>query len=159
MEPMNLDDYLLNLRGRDWAQLLSTWGWLLTRPFIVRLGNRFGDLFLEFEDGTVHVLDVGSGVLEMAAPNLGTFETKLADPVFAQRWLLMPLVDELRKAGTNPGPDQCYSYVMPPVFGGEYEPKNIVVRDLATHYAAFGPIHEKIKDLPDGSQITLTTQG
>jgi hypothetical protein len=156
---MKLDDYLLNVEGRDWARLLSTWGWLLRRPFAVQLANRFGDLFLTFEDGSVHQLDVGSGVLERVAASIGEFVARLEEPGPADQWLLRPLVDVLVATGQVPGPDQCYSYRMLPVFGGEYAPDNVILRDLATHYAAFGPIHERIKDLPDGSQVSFSLQG
>lgn len=156
---MNLDDYLLNTEERDWARLLSTWSWLLNRPFTVQLGNRFGDLFITWQDGSVHLLDVGSGVLEKVAPSVGEFDARLREPGRAEQWFLTPLVDALKSAGQVPGPDQCYSYRMLPVFGGEYVPENVVIRDLSEHYAAFGPIHERIKDLPDGTPVTFRIDG
>lgn len=43
----------LPFRLRDWA-------WLLPSTLTVWLINRFGDLFVVLDDGTVHMLDVGS---------------------------------------------------------------------------------------------------
>ena len=63
----NLENYVLNVQDRDWAELLAKWSWLLDRPFVVRLANRFGDLFVAWEDGSLHFLDVGSGALRPLA--------------------------------------------------------------------------------------------
>jgi hypothetical protein len=39
--------------------------------------NRFGDLFVVFGDGTVHMLDVGAGTLNKLANSRDDFASKL----------------------------------------------------------------------------------
>ena len=39
------------------------------------------------------------------------------------------------------------------ILGGGYGIDDFDIKDVAFLYAAFGPIHERIKDVPDGTQI------
>lgn len=82
--------------------------------------------------------------------SIGEFAARLEEPGPADQWLLRPLVDALVAAGQVPGPDQRDRYRMLPVFGGEYAPDNVVLRDLATHYAAFGPSTNASRTSPTG---------
>jgi hypothetical protein len=58
---LKLSDYTIDHAGIDWPDLLASWAWLLPRELTVWLMNRFGDLFLVFNDGSVQMLDVGRG--------------------------------------------------------------------------------------------------
>jgi hypothetical protein len=49
-----LTDYTLRIDGVDWSDALASWTWLLPGEFTVWFANRFGDLFLVFDDGSVH---------------------------------------------------------------------------------------------------------
>jgi len=69
---------------------------------------------------------------------------------------MISLVDQLVAVGKTLGAGQCYSYHQLPVLGGEYTTDNIIIKDIAFHYASFGPIHESIKNLPDGTRVTFT---
>jgi len=152
-------DYTVDHRGLDWPDLLASWAWLVPRQFTVWIMNRFGDLFLVFEDGSVHMLDVGRGSLERVADNRDDFANRVDEGTNANEWLMIPLVDELRKAGVVPGPTECYSYVQLPVLGGDYTRGNTRVVSIAHHYKAFGPIHETIKDIPDGTVVKFDVAG
>jgi hypothetical protein len=68
-----LTDYTLNTEGVDWGDLLSSWTWLVSREFTLWFANRFGDLFMVFEDGSVWRLDVGVGTLEKLADSRDRF--------------------------------------------------------------------------------------
>ena len=50
---------------------------------------------------------------------------------------------------------QCYAFIQIPVLGGDYVFENVAVRDVVDQYAALGPIFEKLKDLPDGTQVSF----
>ncbi len=50
---MSIHDYLIDHRGQDWPSLFAEWTWLVPKQFTVWLMNRFGDLFLVFDDGSV----------------------------------------------------------------------------------------------------------
>ena len=62
-----LSNYTIDHSSVDWPDLLATWAWLVPAQFRVWIMNRYGDLFLQFEDGSVNMLDVGRGSLERLA--------------------------------------------------------------------------------------------
>lgn len=156
---LRLSDYTLDVEGVDWSDLLASWTWLLPAECTVWFANRFGDLFLVFDDGGVHRLDVGLGSLEKVAGSREAFSSIIDEDNNANDWLMIPLVDELVRAGIEPAPGQCYSYVRLPVLGGDYAVANTRAVAFAQHYKAFGPIHERIKDLPDGARVKLVVTG
>ncbi|MFT5326734.1 MAG: hypothetical protein ACI8P0_004617, partial [Planctomycetaceae bacterium] len=49
----------------------------------------------------------------------------------------------------------CYTFRHPPVTGGEYEASNVAVTDIANHFAGYGAIHEKVRDVPDGREVEI----
>ena len=117
--------------------------------------NRFGDLFLVFEDGSVHMLDVGCGTLERLACTRDYFATKVDEDDNANYWFMIPLVDKLVAAGVTLGEGECYSYKQPPVLGGDYTIDNTCVLPIEEHFRALGSIHNQIKDLPDGTRVDI----
>jgi hypothetical protein len=150
-----LTDYLLDTEGANWGDLLASWAWLVPPQFTIWLTNRFGDLFMVLDDDSVSMLDVGSGSLQRLADNRDHFSDLIDQDDNANNWLMIPLVDKLVEGGIQIGPGECYSYVQLPVLGGDYTVQNTRVVSLAQHYKAFGPIHQQIKDLPDGTRVTF----
>ena len=148
---MNIQDYLLDQADKDWAALLS--GWDLPETFELWMVNRFGDAFLVFEDGSVHVLDLGACALNRVADNREDFARKAANS--AADWFMMPLTDACVASGMIPGASQCYSFKVPPVLGGAYELANVTLTDLAVAYSFAADIHPQVKDLPDGTKIKV----
>ena len=147
------DDLLVPLAGSDTAPLVEFWRWLLPdnlRPWFV---TALGDLFLRGPDGRVWWLDVGTGELQAVAADEAEFRGLLADSENVDLWFGAPLADQLRDTGVARGPGECYSYVQLPILGGEYEPGNFRVYDVVTHFRVWGPIHEKLRDLPDGASV------
>ncbi len=152
---MSIRDYLIDHRGLDWPSLFAEWTWLVPNEFTVWIMNRFGDLFLVFDDGSVHMLDVGGGCLVRVANSRDDFQTKVAEDDNANDWFMIPLIDRLLVAGMTLKQGECYSYKQPPVLGGDYTVENTCVLPIAEHYGAYGSIHNQIKDLPDGTQVVL----
>ena len=153
---MEVTDYLINHQEFDWPVILAGWAWLLPRnEFTIWLMNRYGDLFLVFEDGAVHMLDVGNGSLEKLAESRDEFCRRIDEGNNANNWLMIPLVDSLMKAGKGLEPGRCYSFIIPPVLGGEYTVENTATLNIAEHYGVYASIHNQIKGLPDGSQVRL----
>ena len=72
---IKVQDYLIDQDGIDWPRVLSDWSWLLPPMATVWLVNRFADLFLILEDGSVHMLDVGAGTLCRVAESRDDFDT------------------------------------------------------------------------------------
>ena len=156
---MNVHDYLLDHAEWHWPELLRHWTWLVPPTFTVWLVNRFGDLFIRLDDGSIHHLDIGAGTLQQVAATRDEFCDLIDDPEQANFFLMIPLVDELVAAGRVLGPGDCYSYQLAPAFQGSYTLDNLVVRPVAEHYHIFGPQHLLTKDIPDGTRIQFTTTG
>ena len=155
----NLQDYTIDHHGLDWADHLASWAWLLPARFSVWMMNRFGDLFLVLPDGAIHMLDVGRGSLEQVGTDRDDFCRKADESDNAADWFMMVLVDQLVGAGVALQDGQCYSYKLLPVLGGDYTLENSQVVTIEHHFKAFGPIHEKLKDLPDGTHVVFEVDG
>lgn len=153
---MTVKDYLIDHRDFDWGSLLSEWVWLLPQEsFTVWLMNRFGDLFIVHEDGTISHLDTGSGTLERVAENQDHFCERIDEDGNADDWLMIPLVDQMVEKGLVLSEGRCYSFRTLPVLGGEYAYENIVTLPIAEHFGVCGSIHWQIKDLTDGAKVKL----
>jgi hypothetical protein len=152
---MLLQDYTLDHRGFDWPRLLANWAWLLPEKFTVWIVNRYGDLFIILDDGTVHMLDVGGGKLKKIAETREEFAAKIDEGDNANDWLMIPLIDQLVASGMTLHDGQCYSYRQPPVLGGDYTVENTVVVPFVEHFGMYGSIYEQIKDVPDGAQVVI----
>jgi len=101
------------------------------------------------------MLDVGVGSLKEIAHSKDEFCNMMDDPQFAANKLMIPLVNSLVTSGLVLSKGECYSYKFLPIFGGKYEVDNFVIKTAAYHFAAFGPLHEKIKDVPDGGRVSF----
>jgi hypothetical protein len=153
--PISIQDYLLDQESVDWPTVLAGWSWSLPPEFRLLMANRFCDLFLVPPDGTVHLLDVGAGSLTKVAESRDDFSNKFDEGETANNWLMIPLVDRLVAAGMELKPGECYGFKMPPVFGGKYSVENCAVLPIADLLGAYGSIHEQLRDVPDGAQVTL----
>lgn len=152
---MNVRDYLIDHSGVDWPRVLSPWHWLLPETLTVWLMNRFGDLVLVFDNGTVHFFDVGGGTVEQIAASREESYGLIEYDDNANHWLMIPLIDRLVAAGKTLKPGYCYGYGLSPVLGGDYTVENTIILPIEEHYAVNASIHEQIKDLPDGTEVRI----
>lgn len=156
---MRVDNYLIDHQEFDWSVLLADWAWLLPQnEFTIWLMNLYGDLFLVFEDETVHMLDVGNGSLEKLAESRDDFCRRLDKGNNANMWLMIPLVDKLVEAGKVLNSKHCYSFIIPPVLGGQYAVENTAILQVAENYGIYASIHNQLKDIPVGSRVCLRTR-
>lgn len=132
---------------------LRHWHWLIPIDFSVVCVTKLGDAFLRDPHGSIWCLDVGSAELTLVAANDAQWEALAQDESTRRFWSGHPLVAQLESSGLSPAPGECYTYLTSPILGGTYEPSNFKVVPVQTHFDIWGPIHEKLKDLPDGSQI------
>jgi len=154
---IDVHNYLIDPSGKDWAQLLSDWSAQLPPVLTVWLVNRFGDVCAIYEDGSVHMLDVGTGVVARVADSREHFCSEIDRGNNANNWLMIPLVDRCVTEGLKLDDSQCYGYKVPPVLGGEYDVRNFVPTDLSVHYSLLADIHRQIRDLPDGTKVRIVT--
>jgi len=150
---MNIHDYLIEKSGKDWSELLSGWLGVLPASFTVWLVNRFGDVFAVFEDGSVHMLDVGTGVMQRLADSRDDFAALIDAGDNANNWLMIPLVEQCVAAGLTLSGGQCYGYKIPPILGGKYAVENVSPTNLSVHYSLLADIFRQTKDMPDGTRI------
>ena len=151
----SINDYLIEQSGIDWPVVLSGWSWLLPSNFTLWIVNRFADLFLVLPDGSVHMLDVGVGVLNRVADSRDDFCIKIDEIENANEWLMIPLVDKLVAAGISLRPGHCYGFKVPPVLGGQYTVENVGPLPIGDYLTGYGSIHQQLRDVPDGTQVVL----
>ena len=152
---MKIDDYLLDHSEVDWPIVLASWRWLLPETVTVWIVNRFGDVFAALDDDSIHMLDVGGGTFERVADSRDHFADLMYVDDNANDWLMVPLIDALVDAGKPLKPGYCYGYLRNPVLGGDYTVANTIVLPIHEHFGLNSDIHQQIKDLPDGAQVTI----
>jgi hypothetical protein len=157
-DAVSIHDYLIDHAAFDWPRLLSTWAWLLPPRVSPWLMNRFGDVFLIYPDGAVHILDVGRGAVERVADSRDEFCSLIDRGDHADQWLMIPLVDRVAAAGLRPGPGQCYGYERPPVLGGDYTVENTTVLPVEEHLGFTGELHEQLRGVADGDRVRLVAR-
>jgi hypothetical protein len=147
------EDLIVPLAGLDTTRLLEHWRWLVPESHRPLFATALGDLFLSDPDGRVLWLDVGTAKVRAVADNPDDFRRAAADPENSDYWFGAVLVDRLRAAGKMLLPFECYSYITLPILGGKYTPDNFVIYPVVRHFRTWGPIHEKVRNLPDGATI------
>jgi Domain of unknown function (DUF1851) len=152
---MNVEDYLINPDGKDWSELLSSWVPPLPPSFTVWLVNRFGDLFIVVDDGSVHMLELSAGVITRLADDREDFARKIDLEGNADEWLMILLVDQCVAAGIVLSADQCYSYKIPPILGGVYGVQNVQPADLSVNYSLMADICRQANALPVGTKVSI----
>ena len=157
MEALDPNNYLLTQEGIDWQQCLSTWQHRLPNTFTIWIVNRFGDLFMIYEDGSLHHLDVQLGTITKRADTKAEFLNKLTEENNATDWLYMDYVDLANTAELKLKPGECYTFKLPPVLSGEYTRENLCTTQLDKNYAFLADVHQQIKDLPEDSTLQLAT--
>jgi hypothetical protein len=150
---LNVANYLIDHSGFVWTDLLDDWKWLVPSTATVWLMNRFAELVLMLEDGSVSYLETSTGALRRIARDREEFIVRIDENDNANEWLMIPLVDQCVTAGMILGANQCYGFKTAPTLGGQYEIANVELSDISVYLAVMGQIHEQIKDLPDGTRV------
>jgi hypothetical protein len=115
----------------------------------------WGDVFLKRPDD-VAWLNTGTGELTSVAKDEDEFRELLRG--FARSdWFLPVLVASLHELGKRPGPGECFTYAIYPVFAeGQYVPENFTPVPPASHFGLSGDLHRQIQDLEDGAKVRVT---
>jgi hypothetical protein len=116
---VDINDYLIDQQGKDCAKLLSCWAGTIPESFTLWLVNRFGDAFLVVDDGSVHMLDLGSGSFTHLANDRDHFAELLDVDDNASNWLMIPLVDASVRTLPPLQASECYGFKVPPMLGGD----------------------------------------
>src|ERR1700677_1290474 len=148
-------DLVVPLGNVDISQMLEFWRWLIPVTYQPLFVTALGDLFLAAPDESVWWLDMGDGQLKAVAASDDEFRRGIADHDNNGLWFGALLVDRLRAAGKFLSAGEGYCYLLLPMRGGEFEPANFRVYDVVHHLRIWGPIHEKLREVPDGTDIVL----
>ncbi len=139
----------------DVEEILSCWQWRIGEMQTIIAISCLGDLFLLGKDKAVYWLQTDSGDLTKIADNIEQYQEFLTDQVNTDNWFLPLLIIKLLNAGKTLKANEVYSYKKLPVIGGKYTIDNIEPSDMSIHFAFSGQICEQIKDLPEGSKVTI----
>jgi|SRR4051812_9836565 hypothetical protein len=135
-------------------QLLEDWMWLLKKPHDLLFVTKMGDAFLRAQSESVVFLDTLEGDAKAIAPDERTFNLRWGAGDLDPTLFNPDMIALLERSGMGLGPDQCYSYQLPPVVGGGLESCNIHVVSLLVHFSIAGQLHQQVKDLPPGARIS-----
>jgi hypothetical protein len=146
---------VVDLSLDEMESLLIDWGWLVGGGKRAILVAASGDVFLTDVGGRVFWLETGEGQFTEVASSVAEFETALLQETNQTEWLLAPVIERLRCDGVLLTSGQCYGYENLPVLGGAYDGENRFPVSAHEHVGFTGYVHNKIKDLPDGTKISL----
>jgi len=135
------------------AGLLEDWRWLLGDLMELLVISSLGDMFLSDAAGRIFWLDTGAGKLQQVATSAAEFKQLIQKREHADQWFIPLLVGDLITSGVRLSAGQCYSYIKPPILGGEIALTNFKPTDLSVHFSVLGQIHRQVKDLPPGTKI------
>jgi len=110
------------------------------------------------DSGSVHLLHVCDGSIEKVAESRENFRRLVDEDNNGNDWFMIPFIDKLVGAGKLLKKGRCYSFVLPPVLGGEYTVENTCDLNVEEHFSVYASIHHQIKDLPDGTRVRLKVE-
>jgi hypothetical protein len=139
--------------GVEREEILKSWSWLTTDLPV--LFTAMGDVFVQAEDARVSLLDVTAGDLTEVAKNGEEFQQILTDSDFLTEKFYADAVANYRKIGKRLNPGKCYGYKKALVFGGDDKVHNLKIYNIEDYLKLMGEIHEKIKDLPEQSEVEI----
>lgn len=135
-------------------ELLDDWRWLVPEDVELVVITKAGDAFIRrLGDGAILRLNVVDGSVEQVCASLDEFQAAITDEQHVQRWFMPEIVQGQALLGMDPGENECLSFKHPPILGGQIDPDNIEVSDVAVHFSIAGQIHKQVKDLPPGATI------
>ena len=149
-----MSDYLLLTTGERDA--LASWRWKVGEASEVVALSLSGDIFYKDSSNHVHWLDTGAGTSEHVASSQSEFWALLTNPEHAAELLLQPVVESFLQASGPLPLGKCLGYKTLPKFGGDYSGAKRVLLPASEHFMFTGDIHQRITDLPDGSQVKFT---
>ena len=150
---MQIENYLKNIENLDSQRILKEWRWLVGDMSILSL-TKAGDLLLKDSDNKLWFLDVGIGKLKLITNNFSDFFKRKLNEEVIKEILLPQLINKLESEYRLKS-NEVFGYTLLPIFGGQYDIKNMYPLDIYEHYELYGGIHFKIKDLPDGTAIQM----
>jgi hypothetical protein len=133
----------------------SAWGWTGINPTEIVAENEFGNLIIKDADDKFWRLCPEDVYCRVIAESIADYNQLINDLEFLNDWNMTVMVDEaIDKLGAI---KEGYKYhlIVPGILDGEYSGANIGTAPFAEIIKKSGELGKRIKDLPDGAEITL----
>jgi hypothetical protein len=137
----------------QYTRALSAWQWIGLDGLEPWFTTAFGDVFLIGDDG-IYWLDVAAGELSVPFSSPAEAKRVLGTEEGMDEYLLAGLAFAASEAGIEATGEQILAYKVPPVLEGEFEVDNLEVVRFEEALTRAGRLHDEIKDLPDGAEIS-----
>jgi hypothetical protein len=136
-------------------QALDGWRWLPglagLRPWFA---SPFGDLFLQDDAGAVWYLDLIEGSVARTWDDAEACWADVRAEDGMDRYLLAALVEAADEKGVVAGEAEVLYFKIPPLLGGPMTADDVQTIDFVVGVDLAGQLHEQVKDLPPGTQIS-----
>ncbi|MCP3956925.1 MAG: hypothetical protein GY719_03635 [bacterium] len=133
-DKLTASDLFIELDDAARSSVLASWRWLVGESAQAFRVTVFGDVFATTPGGHVHWLDTGRGTWSQVAESLQGWQQSL--PAHAARWFHVELLRELHAMNMRLASGQVYSWLDPPVLGGEVAVENVYAVPVASHVQA-----------------------
>lgn len=151
---ITMSDLLVDASHLDHRELLREWQWLVGNARLPFLVTALGDAFLQdVNDGSIHLLAVGEGTLELVAADMPAFEACLQDRQFVLGAFVPGIVARLHEEVRPLDPGEVYSYRVAPRLGGDYAIDNLAPCDITQHFDTLGRAYRPQSPAADGQAM------
>ena len=133
----------------QFASALESWGWIGLDRKKPTLASLFGDVFFASNDGW-WFLDLIEGSLTNSWPDRDSLQQDLETEDGQDRYLLGGLAMSAERRGLTLQPNEVYTFVVPPVLGGQATIDNVHTTDFDVALTIAGQLHQSGKTHRNG---------
>jgi hypothetical protein len=153
--PMKLKNLLARVDGDfEIDEALADWRWLVSEHGTPLLVTAFGDLFFVASSGAAMFLDTIAGTCTEVAESVDVWKQHLQNAERIDEWFMPGLLVVLHEAGVYLSQGECYAAKHAVILGGSLTTDNWKPMHWRVHFAVSGQLHEQVKKLPPGTEIT-----
>ena len=136
-------------------EIKSAWGWTGIQPEQVIIENQFGNLIVKDINDKFWRICPEDVYCEVVAESVDEYNILIKDEEFLEDWFMTAMVDEAEKNLGKLESSKKYYMVIAGILGGEYGGSNVQIAPLKEIINVSGKIGEKIKGMPDGTEIEI----
>jgi hypothetical protein len=149
-------DFFISNNSLEFLKAYESFSWL-EKDISQKNGlqiTAFGDLIFRNANGSVSMLDLIEGSIVDIADSVYDFQNKISTKTFQEEMLLSNLILSLKEKNILRNEHQVYAFKVPMILGGKAQTENVHLMDLKVWIHIIGQIHQQVKSLPPGSEIT-----
>jgi len=144
----------IRVSEQDLHGALGSWRWLPLTNLTIFAVSAFGEAFLRNTSGEIFHMDTIEGQLLRVANSMSEFFELLQAEEVQNKLLLAGFVIGARSRGMILEEGECYDFKIAPILGGPMEATQIEKTSFIVKLDIAGQIHEQIKALPPGTEIS-----